>query len=74
MMREHKQTVDNEHNEHGSCWGHKKETGNKKKLYQCRECGFEYKKKEWAEKCQNWCKENKSCNLEITKYAVRKQK
>ena len=38
-------------------------------LYQCEECGFTYKDKEWAEKCEAWCKENHSCNLEITQYS-----
>lgn len=46
--------------------------GHKKELYKCPECGFEYKEKEWAEKCEAWCKKHKSCNLEITKYAVKK--
>ena len=28
-----------------------------KKLYQCEECGLlEYSDKEWAEKCEAWCK------------------
>ena len=39
-------------------------------LYQCEECGFKYKEKEWAEKCQAWCKEHKSCNLEIIQHAL----
>jgi len=39
-------------------------------LYQCEECGFKYKANEWAEKCQEWCKEHKSCNLEIIQYAI----
>lgn len=47
--------------------------GRKQGLYQCPECGLEYKEKEWAEKCEAWCKKYKSCNLEITKYAINKQ-
>ncbi len=39
--------------------------------YKCKECGLIYKDKDWAEKCENWCKENKSCNLEITKHAIK---
>jgi hypothetical protein len=35
-------------------------------LYQCHECGLHYTEKETAEKCEAWCKENNSCNLEIT--------
>lgn len=41
-----------------------------KQLYQCEECGFNYENREWAEKCQAWCKEYQSCNLEITSHAV----
>ena len=40
------------------------------KLYQCHECGLKYKEKEIADKCEAWCREHKSCNLEIIKYAV----
>jgi len=39
-------------------------------LYTCEECGMAYAEKEWAEKCQQWCRENKSCNLEIISHAV----
>lgn len=42
-----------------------------KNVYQCEECDFLYKDKHWAEKCENWCKENKSCNLEITKHVIK---
>ncbi len=44
-----------------------KRNGNRK-IYTCVECGFEYEKKRWAEKCQKWCKEKKSCNLDIIKH------
>ena len=44
---------------------------NNKKVYQCEECKFFYENKKIAEKCQKWCKKNKSCNLEIIKYAVK---
>ena len=40
--------------------------------YKCPECGLEYLKKEWAEKCEAWCKEHKSCNLEIIEHAINK--
>ncbi len=40
-----------------------------KKLYQCEACGFHYTEKEQAEKCEAWCKEHNSCNLEITAQA-----
>lgn len=38
-------------------------------LHICPECGFHYRDKAWAEKCEVWCKEHKSCNLEITAHA-----
>lgn len=43
----------------------------KDNLYACEECGFAYKEKNWAEKCEAWCKEKHSCNIEITKYSVK---
>lgn len=48
----------------------KEEIKNNKKYFICEECGFTYKEKEWADKCQYWCKEKHSCNLEITKHRV----
>lgn len=44
------------------------------KVYKCPECGFLYKEKEWAKKCENWCREYKSCNLEITQHAIKESK
>jgi len=43
---------------------------NDKKYFQCEICKFAYKEKEITEKCQNWCEEHNSCNLDITKHAV----
>jgi len=43
---------------------------NSKILYQCEECCFSYAEKELAEKCEAWCKEHKSCNIEITKPGI----
>ncbi len=42
--------------------------------YKCEECGLVYKDKSIAKKCEDWCREHKSCNLEITKYAINKNK
>jgi len=39
-------------------------------FYVCDACGFAYKENEMAEKCQSWCEEHHSCNLEITQHAV----
>jgi len=48
-----------------------REIKNDKKLYQCPECGLLYKEKEWSDRCEAWCKEHHSCNLEITKHAIK---
>lgn len=41
-----------------------------KETYQCEECDFHYEEKAQAEKCEAWCKEHHSCNLEITAHAL----
>lgn len=38
--------------------------------HKCPECGLNYNDKEWADKCEAWCKEHHSCNLDITSHAV----
>ena len=45
-----------------------------KELYQCEECGLHYEDREWAEKCEAWCREHKSCNIEITAHAEENKK
>ena len=42
-----------------------------KKLYQCPICRLRYQEKEWAVKCEDWCKKYKSCNLEIIKHQIK---
>lgn len=44
-------------------------TKENKELYQCEECSFHYVEKEQAGKCETWCREHKSCHLEITAQA-----
>lgn len=39
-------------------------------LYQCDECKLYYRAEETAKRCEAWCSEHKSCNLEIIKEAV----
>jgi len=48
-----------------------KEIKNDDVLYVCGECGYRYKEKSIAEKCEAWCSEHNSCNLEIIKNAVK---
>ena len=43
----------------------------KKEYFECKECNFLYKEKELADKCETWCNEHHSCNIEITKHAVK---
>ena len=45
-------------------------TKSDQELYQCVECGFQYRERVWAEKCEAWCKEHMSCNLEIIKQGI----
>lgn len=39
-------------------------------LFTCPECGLHYNEKHWAEKCEKWCREHHSCNLEITSHSM----
>ncbi len=41
-----------------------------KQSFVCPECNFAYEEKELAEKCEKWCKEYHSCNIDIIKYAI----
>lgn len=41
-----------------------------KELHECEECGYQYERREWAEKCEAWCKEHQSCNIEITAHGM----
>lgn len=38
--------------------------------YRCGACGLLYVDKETAERCEAWCTEHKSCNLDIIQHAV----
>ncbi len=40
-------------------------------FWTCPECSLRYPERSWAEKCEAWCKEHKSCNLDITAHAVK---
>lgn len=46
----------------------------KRGYYQCKECGLFYQDSKWASKCEEWCAKYKSCNIEIIKHAVKKNK
>ena len=34
--------------------------------YICEACGYRYKEREVAKRCEKWFTKNRSCNLEIT--------
>ncbi len=42
------------------------------KVFACPECNMTYKEVELAKKCALWCKEHKSCNLDIVSHAIKK--
>lgn len=39
-------------------------------VYQCPECGMHYREESWAQACEDFCRRNKACSLDITKHAV----
>ncbi|GIU70398.1 MAG: hypothetical protein KatS3mg002_1634 [Candidatus Woesearchaeota archaeon] len=43
-------------------------------LYQCEECFLFYDSKEIAKKCENFCKNNHACNIDIIKHAIKNPK
>jgi hypothetical protein len=44
---------------------------NQNNVYQCPVCKLNYPTEELANKCETWCTENHSCNLDITQYAIK---
>ena len=42
-----------------------------KKYFECEECKFVYKDRGLAEKCERHCEKHHSCNLEITRHAIK---
>lgn len=40
-------------------------------IYNCKECGFKYKKQELAKECEEYCKKHKACNSEIIRKAIK---
>ena len=43
-----------------------------KKYYYCEDCKLVYENKDWAKKCEEWCRKNHSCNIEIAKNSIKK--
>ncbi len=44
-------------------------TENQNKLYECPACHLAYRDAAWAKKCEDWCTEHHSCNLQIIVHA-----
>ena len=42
--------------------------------YQCTECLLHYKTEELAKQCQDFCSENKACNMEISQQSIESEK
>lgn len=40
-------------------------------LSACPVCKLRYRERQWAERCEAWCRVHQSCNLEITKHALK---
>lgn len=40
------------------------------KMFSCPKCGYLYKEEGLADKCEAWCKEHNSCNLEIIQHGI----
>ncbi len=40
------------------------------KYFKCEACGLLYRERKWAERCEDFCRKNKSCSLEIIRHAV----
>lgn len=45
-----------------------------RKIYQCKICKLLYNEKKWAQMCENWCSENNTCNINITKHRIKEEK
>ena len=44
-----------------------------KTFYVCEVCGFLYKEKLWAERCQEYCAKHNACSMDITRHSVQEE-
>ncbi len=40
-------------------------------VYMCEKCGWFYRDREMANKCESWCKKHRACNLKYYKFAIK---
>lgn len=48
----------------------KQKTVNDREPFQCPECGLHYRNQEIAKQCEEFCRTNNACSMEITQHAV----
>lgn len=41
--------------------------------YQCEHCKLTYLDEYWQQRCEEWCRENETCNLNITMHSLEAQ-
>lgn len=41
-------------------------------IFECVLCGLKYNEEKWMKKCEDWCREHKSCNVEVISHAINK--
>ncbi len=46
----------------------------KETLFVCAECGLHYRDEKTADQCRQWCLQNNSCNMAITRFSVERSK
>ncbi len=44
------------------------------KYFQCDACEMFYADKNIAQECEDWCRKNNSCNLNLIKHAIKDEK
>jgi hypothetical protein len=44
------------------------------KKYECEVCGLIFLEKNWAYNCEQFCKKNNACSLEITSHSIQRKK
>ncbi len=48
----------------------KKKIKDKTNIFECKYCRMQYVDKNWADQCEEWCSDHKSCNLDITLHNI----
>jgi len=43
-------------------------------VFKCEKCGWMYRDKSIAEKCENYCEKHRACNIEYQRFAIKPMK